>query len=347
MRNNHKNILTSVLLAFAVTASAVAQDLRAPLDPSDPRAQTDAAAYADYLPLPNPEYGPQSYNALVKLVAHDVETGITAEGKYVPAFKANKGRAQLSTPFKGIATGLDTEPKGMDFNIQYVIGSDQRSKITTTASYPWSTQCKLYIRFSDGSNWIGSGTLIQSRYVLTAGHCIHDKNRGGWATRVEVVPGMNGSYRPFGNALASRFASSTGWTNDKDRDHDFGVIKLDRTIGNSTGWLGYGSFSDSTLNNTTLHIAGYDGDRDGGNSQLYRYGARDSISSKRIEYTMDTSGGSSGASIYLIQNGNRYAAGVNAYERWWWFFGTHYMNGGTRLDSQKFSWIQGWLNGGL
>ena len=81
-----------------------------------------------------------------------------------------------------------------------------------------------------------SGTLIAAKYVITAGHRVNSGSDGGWAMRIEVVPGYDNGYRPFGTAFAARFRSDTGWTTYRLPEDDFALITLDRTIGYSTGW---------------------------------------------------------------------------------------------------------------
>lgn len=347
MRNINTRNSFVTLAALALTVIASAQEMRSPLNPSDPKAQLPAELQ-NYQPLPQPKYAESNAAASqrVRLEFKDLDNGQMGQSGLLPGTSAATPRLGMAFKGKAIANPAGSKLDQMVRPL-YVIGADNRTKVTNTAAYPWRAQCKLYITFPDGSNWIGSGTMIQSRFVLTAGHCVWDGARGGWASRIQVVPGLNGSYMPYGSAFASRLASNTGWTRDANRDHDMAVIKLDRTIGNTTGWLGYGSFSDGTLNGNGLHLSAYDGDRDGGTSQLYRNGYPDSLSSKRIEYKMDTSGGSSGGGLYVLLNNNRYCAGVNAYQSKWWFFGWNYVNGGTRLDNTKVGWINNWLNGGL
>ncbi|KKM77923.1 hypothetical protein LCGC14_1365200, partial [marine sediment metagenome] len=49
---------------------------------------------------------------------------------------------------------------------------------------------------------------------LTAGHNVYLHDNGGWASSVEVVPGMNGTYEPFGSAMVTDMRSYTGFKLD-------------------------------------------------------------------------------------------------------------------------------------
>ncbi len=92
---------------------------------------------------------------------------------------------------------------------------DDRERITNTDEYPWSSICKLYITAADNTKWIGSGAIIDEFHVLTAGHNVYSHDNGGWASSVEVVPGMDGTYEPFGSAMVIDMRSYTGWTEDE------------------------------------------------------------------------------------------------------------------------------------
>ena len=45
---------------------------------------------------------------------------------------------------------------------------------------------------------------------------------------------------PYGRAYATQLHSWTNWTNNRDFDHDIGLIDLARPVGGITGWHGYG-----------------------------------------------------------------------------------------------------------
>jgi V8-like Glu-specific endopeptidase len=51
--------------------------------------------------------------------------------------------------------------------------------------------------FINGDSGFCSGWLHSSRAISTAGHCVYDSNRGGWASKIKVTPGRNGPNPPF------------------------------------------------------------------------------------------------------------------------------------------------------
>jgi V8-like Glu-specific endopeptidase len=220
-----------------------------------------------------------------------------------------------------------------------IIGTDNRTKITATTSYPWRTVTKLIVTFPKGKGGC-TGTIIAAKYVLTAGHCVHNKAYGGSAKKIEVIPGLNGTYKPYGSAFATKYRTYTNWTSSADKNHDFALLTLDRSIGNSTGTLGYASYS--SVNGLTGHIAGYPCDK-GGLHLYYHYGLISSSTSNRLSYQIDTYGCQNGSGIYRIVDGKRYVFGVHAYGVG---SSSPNHNSGTRIDSTKFNSIKSWIASG-
>lgn len=169
-----------------------------------------------------------------------------------------------------------------------------------TTNYPARTAVKLFITFPNGGNYVGSGTMIQSRFVLTAGHCVHDKNLGGWARSITVVPAYSYGNRPYGTAWGTQFYAWSFWINNKDFNWDVGMIKLDRSIGSLTGWMGYGYntnnsfFSGKTFYNHSYPAASpYNGEQ-----MFYQRGTFDGITNRVVYYNRNSFGGQSGSGMY-------------------------------------------------
>src|SRR5260370_906766 len=121
-----------------------------------------------------------------------------------------------------------------------VCGSDERTQITATANIPWRWICELIIRYPDGAGARGTGWFIGPHTVMTAGHVVFSKANGGWARQIEVIPGMNGTLRPFGSQIGTSFRSVTGWTQNTNPEYEYGAIILpNNNLGARVGWFGF------------------------------------------------------------------------------------------------------------
>lgn len=222
-----------------------------------------------------------------------------------------------------------------------VHGPDNRVRINNTSVYPWRANASLLITAADGSQWIGTGWFIGPHTLVTAGHVVNIRGSGvpgrdGWVRRIQVMPGRNGATLPYGSVTSSSFRSVVGWTSSAsgDENYDYGAIILPNNLGNTTGWFGFGVYSDADLKNTTGNIAGYPGDKPAG--QLW-YDARriDSVNSRKVYYDIDTAGGQSGSAVYRIINGQRYAFAIHAY-------GGATTNSGTRIITPVYNNMVAW-----
>lgn len=330
---------TSYILSLAGTTLAQASQIPSgPLSPNDPAAKLDPSLVNVPVKTAPTNASPRtlSNNAPASVINYDLKTGKTQVSASLPAATSSTS-SSVSAPSPGSSPTVLAEPRSGGVKPNSIIGSDNRVKITNTTTYPWRVMTKLYVTYGNGKTYGCSGALIAAKYVLTAGHCIHSKSDGGWAKKVEVIPGLNGTYKPYGSVYATYLRSYTGWTSKQDSNYDFALITLDREIGKTTGWLGYGYYP--SINGVTGNLAGYPGDKDGGKGLYYHYGPISSSTSYRLSYQIDTYGGQSGSSVYRIDNGNRYVFGVHTH-------GGSTYNSGTRIDSKKFNDLKSWIASG-
>ena len=220
-----------------------------------------------------------------------------------------------------------------------VHGTDNRVQITNTAIYPWRAHCSLLITAADNSMWIGTGWFIGPHTVMTAGHVVCIKNSGvagrdGWVKNILVMPGRNGSSLPYGSVTSTSFRSVTGWTQDGSQYYDYGAIILPTNLGNTTGWFGFGVYSDSDLVASVGNIAGYPGDKPTG-TLWYDYHKIASVNTRKVYYDIDTYGGQSGSSVYRITNSGRYGIAIHAY-------GGATTNSGTRIVTPVYNNMVTW-----
>lgn len=237
---------------------------------------------------------------------------------------------------------LSLPPTTAEVGVETIIGPDQRTRVNPTTVYP--NRAIVLITFDGGRC---TGWLYGKDTVATAGHCVHSGGSGGtWKTNVRIYPGRNGASSPYGSCSAKRLHSVVGWTRDRNEQYDYGAIKLNCNVGNTTGWFGLW-WQDASLNGTQSQISGYPGDK-----PLEQWRSVDQVrvsQSNQIFYFNDTLGGMSGSPVYTQRpTGSPWctgycAMGIHAY-------GLHGANPhgnhnhGTRLTKAKFDNLINWRN---
>ena len=206
--------------------------------------------------------------------------------------------------------------------METVIGVDERERVPDTENDPWRMVCALRMRGPGGTGAIGTGWFIGPRTVITAGHCVFSRTFfGGWAERVEVIPGLNrrrngSSIKPFGSAYATRMSVLDAWESSDDRAPDFevGCIHLDEPLGESTGWFGFAALTPDELEAYRVNISGYPADRGGGDEQYFAHDRILRVGERRVSYDVDTHGGQSGAPVWIQEEGRPpLAVAIHAY----------------------------------
>jgi V8-like Glu-specific endopeptidase len=220
--------------------------------------------------------------------------------------------------------------------LEVIIGTDDRVRITPTTKVPWRRYCALRIEFPSGARYKGSAFLTGPRTAISAGHCVYLKNQGGWARRIEVVPGCNGNQRPFGQAMATSFRSTEGWTKQQRPESDYGAIILPvgSFAGKNLGSFGFGVFSAAELLAQPAVLAGYPGDKPFG--ELWGMARKiKTVTPNQIIYHIDSMGGQSGSPVYIKRNGKRYVVGIHNY-------GATSGNSATRVTRPVYLNLQRW-----
>jgi len=219
--------------------------------------------------------------------------------------------------------------------IEVIIGTDDRVRIQNTSQVPWRRICALRITFPNGANFLGTGFFIGARTVATAGHCVYLPKQGGWARRIEVIPGLNGPQRPFGSALATSFRAAQGWVQNGRPAADYGAVVLPpgSFSGQNLGRFGFGVFPSSVLLAKQVVLAGYPGDKPG---EMWGMARRlKSVTGDTLIYDIDTMGGQSGAGPYIKHNGKRYVVGIHNY-------GATSGNSATRITAPVYNNLLSW-----
>ena len=279
-------------------------------------------------------FNSEAAGASIATASYNVATGVesTIDPQFFPSAETMP-ELSFVEPYAGLLAGTEGP--------EAVIGGDGRVVVDNTI-YPYRTIVKIYISAADGSNWVGSGAMIDDYHVLTAGHVAFLPDNGGWASQLEIVPGMDTSDNPsdpYGHAYATYMRSYTGWTVSESSQHDWAVITLDRNVGSFTGWMGrMTAGSSSSIYTQVMNVAGYPADLSGGNRMYWDSDNGDGATSNNHFYWADTAGGMSGGPTWRYVSGSRYILTVHAYGR----DGLD-SNFGTRLNNDKYDQIYTWL----
>jgi len=222
--------------------------------------------------------------------------------------------------------------------MEVIIGIDNRLHITNTMDIPWRRICALRITFPSGATYRGTAFFIGPRALATAGHCVYMKSQGGWARKIEVIPGCNGSKRPFGQVDATMFRSVGGWVNSSLPECDYGCIFLPpNSFGKyNLGSFGVAAFDASTLVAQPAVVSGYPGDKPfaelWGMAEVIK-----AVTAKTLVYNIDTVGGQSGCPVYIKKGGQRYVVGIHNY-------GAATGNSATRITAPVYERLNAWKN---
>ena len=220
--------------------------------------------------------------------------------------------------------------------LEVIIGTDDRVRIKNTAAIPWRRICALRITFPTGAVYRGTGFLIGPRAIATAGHCVYLHNQGGWARKVEVIPGADGSAKPYGSAVATQFRSVGGWVNGKKPQSDYGCVVLPPGSfgGKNLGQFAVGVLSPAQLVAKPAVLAGYPGDKPF--AELWGMARKiKTVNAATLVYDIDTVGGQSGAPVYIKRADTRTVVGIHNY-------GASGGNSATRVTPSVFKQLSAW-----
>ncbi|MBN1524915.1 MAG: trypsin-like serine protease [Spirochaetales bacterium] len=339
-------LIFTVLAGCSIPSAGEGPESEYPLLPDDPRAIL-AVNPDDYSGV---EYQPEPFGR--ELSPNEQAEAHRSVDHALPGYDWTAQSAGLvKVEVDHVAPNVKTFSRHYAPPSRYIIGSrDDRTQVYDTTRFPYSNVCKLFITFPDGYTCTGSGSLCGDRAVMTAGHCVYDNKHGGWAASIRVVPGLNGTYQPFGEAWGIHYWSCSGWTSDRNWEYDYGMITLDRNLGRVAGWMGYCYVSDSYLTPTAQGwVSGYPGDRGGSAYQFEDSGtwAFAETHSNYILSELDAMPGQSGAPL-LIKSGSyaNCAVGIfsSGYKRTTGFIwtSTEYLNWFARITKARFNNFVNW-----
>jgi len=257
---------------------------------------------------------------------HPGQQGEIVDTQYHPA------RVRRSTEAVGEAEALPNalrvrwptaweinQPEAADFGQESIHGPDDRQRQYETDRYPWSAIASLVCEGRHGVPWLGTGFFISRSLLLTAGHCVYQHNLGrdghpiGWAQRISVYPGRNGSQLPQKQLVHRQLFSTVGWVTKRDSAFDYGAIVVDPlAMGfGDGGYFGVRMLKDSELLQSLVTVAGYPGDHAEPGCQFYVVRRLLSLTWLNLTYDADTTAGQSGGPIFISSRRGQEVVGIH------------------------------------
>ncbi|MCC7162528.1 MAG: trypsin-like serine protease [Anaerolineae bacterium] len=252
-----------------------------------------------------------------------IDVIVTNDGK---KFQANVADVAFSHPYAGTGAQTFNESEATPGNGQVmqfgnqtetVIVPDGRSQVTKTSKYPNRAIASLVMTYPYG-DFICTGWFIGPDTLATAGHCVFDPSTLQFPTKIMVYPGRDGNNLPYGSAQSIQLFTNNCWTSTQNPKCDYGGIKINKTLGNTVGWFGFGWTNDNNqLLNHKVHVRGYPGDKPSGTMWNMK-GPLQVITKKQVGYSIDTFGGQSGSPVFgnMVFGAfpcNPCGAGIHAY----------------------------------
>lgn len=197
-----------------------------------------------------------------------------------------------------------------------VCGTDERIRVDTTAE-PFDAICFMTLELENGSRSRGTGFYIDigtdKGVLLTAAHCLYDKNSETFMKQVRIARGRSGEKLPYGMQTFQSTAMRVpeDWKTSAAQYADYGVVLLDKP--NPTKGFELYNAADEELVGVTITTAGYPADKSGFYMWMDR-GPVSSVKTGKIYYNEDTFGGQSGSPVWTRSAaGGLACVGVHSY----------------------------------
>ena len=232
----------------------------------------------------------------------------------------------------------------------------QRVPIEKSKLFPYTVHGVVLIHTGNPHNkdplW-GTGIMIAPNVVLTAAHNLYDETRPRRQKypKIQFIPAINGDVSPFGIIdvdpeeiyAPERFISFQSENIACSAD-DYGIMILNESIGKRTGYFGLKVTQRRELEDKSIQIVGYPGDKVCGKQGVYeQWGAIGKIyfyesQGGLLHHQLSTYHGQSGSGVFVEEGPDQfYVVGVHA-------SGTSNYNTAVWITNERFSQILEWID---
>ncbi|MDZ4754683.1 MAG: hypothetical protein SGJ11_09320 [Phycisphaerae bacterium] len=227
---------------------------------------------------------------------------------------------------------------------------DERDALNLPTTFPWNTICTLryHADFDGILGAVGSGVLITPYTVLTAGHCVYNRNEGHYNfSDIHIQPAayLNGATiaYPYGTRIGDHKHTNSKFADlgfDPKGDVDYGALHIICPFDELDTFMPVRfDYSPSLVNHSGYPVEELP-DPARTFDQWFDAGDVIDVDTRQLEYDTRSTGGASGAPVWVLfgDSGERYIVAVNRAH-------SNECNGlGCRLVWQNEDLIRSWMD---
>tara|TARA_B000000565_G_scaffold9882_1_gene7474 strand:- start:813 stop:1514 length:702 start_codon:yes stop_codon:yes gene_type:complete len=198
-------------------------------------------------------------------------------------------------------------------------------------------------------NYLGTAFLIDSRFAVTAGHCLYSRKKdidgqlpsvvdGRLPENITLDLGLNGTHSIL-SVEASNYAFHPNWKEgdrEKASQYDIGIVCFPEGIHqDEQNFFIPTTLDDDRLKGNICRVTGYPSDLDNAMHMYSMKGRITEVEKHHLYYEIDTYGGQSGSPIWRFCKDQKVheTYGVHAY-------GMSRTNMGVRFSQAKLNYIE-------